>query len=187
MMDADELFENAQRLFMKGRYKESIGRFTEALEAGYEPAISYLSRGVTYLKINESEQAVRDFDKAIEIDGRDAGAYYYRGTAFMLEEDYMSAICDFSKAIERNPDHRAAILARGVSYVNLGREEEGARDIKQSMRYVEAALQGFSDMKGWRTRLDKVLSAIERDRGPRTADLTEEDINTLRHWLLQAA
>ncbi len=43
-MGGKELFQEGQKLFMEGKVKESIDAFTNALEAGYEPRIIYLSR-----------------------------------------------------------------------------------------------------------------------------------------------
>ncbi len=185
-MDADELFERAQRYFLKGKYKESVRVFSDVLEVDYEPAITYMSRGVSYLRMSEREMAIRDFDRAIDIDGRDAAAYYFRGYAHMLGGDYARAAADFSGAIERNPDHRAALLARGVSYVNLGRKTEGARDIRKAMCYAEAAIQGFSDVNGWRGQLEKVLAAMEGEKRRETEQLTEEEIKALKYWLKAA-
>ncbi|MDA8242133.1 MAG: tetratricopeptide repeat protein [Nitrospiraceae bacterium] len=185
-MDADELFEKAQRYFLKGKYKESVRVFSEVVEAGYEPAITFMSRGVSYLRMNEREMAIQDFDRAIGIDDRDAAAYYFRGSAHMLGGDYTRALSDFNRAIERNPEHRAALLARGVSYVSLGRNAEGARDISKAMRYAEAAIQGFSDMTGWRGQLEKVLAAMEGEKKRETEQLTEEDIKALKYWLKAA-
>ncbi len=185
-MDADELFEKAQRYFLKGKYKESVRVFSDVLEADYQPATTYLSRGVSYLRMGEREMAIRDFDRAIDIDGRDAAVYYFRGSAYMLGGDYTKAASDFSGAIERNPDHRAALLARGVSYVNLGRKTEGARDIRKAMCHAEAAIQGFSDVNGWRSQLEKVLVTIEGEKKRETEQLTEEEIKALKYWLKAA-
>ncbi len=185
-MDADELFERAQRYFLKGKYKESVKVFSDVLEAGHEPAITFMSRGVSYRRMNEREMAMKDFDCAIHIDDRDAAAYYFRGSAHMLGGDYASAVSDFNKAIERNPEHRAALLARGVSYVNLGRKAEGARDISKAMRYAEAAIQGFSDVNGWRSQLEKALAAMEGEKKRETEQLTEEDIKALKYWMKAA-
>ena len=185
MKDVYELFDCGQRLFMKGKYRDSIEKFTQTLQAGHEPGMVCLSRGVAYLKLNERHEAIKDFDRAIEIDGGNASAFHYRGTAHMLQEDYGRAVADFSRAIEIHPGHRAAILARGVSYVNMGRTEEGSRDIKRAMVCVEAAMQGFSDMNGWRTQLDKVIAAMEGQRRSQ-ADLTEKEIETLKAWMKAA-
>lgn len=185
MKDVYELFDSGQRLFMKGKYRESIEKFTKTLQAGHEPGMVCLSRGVAYLKINERDEAIKDFDRAIENDGGNASAFHYRGTAYMLKEDYARAVADFSRAIEIHPGHRAAILARGVSYVNMGRTEEGSRDIKRAMVYAEAAMQWFSGMYGWRRQLDKVIAAMKGERHDE-ADLTEKEIETLKAWLKAA-
>jgi len=185
MKDPYELFDGGQRLFLKGKYRQSMEKFMQAMEAGHEPGIIYLSLGVAYLKINDRDRAIRDLDKAIEIDAGNATAFYYRGTAFMLKEDYARAVSDFSRAIEIHPEHRAAIFARGVSYVNMGKGEEGSRDIKRAMVYVAAAMQGFSTVNGWRAQLDKVIAASEEKR-EKVVDLTEKEIDTLKNWLKAA-
>lgn len=185
MKDPYELFDGGQRLFLKGKYRQSIEKFTQAMEAGHEPGIVYLSLGVACLKLSERDWAIRYFDKAIEIDSRNASAFYYRGTAFMLEEDYARAVSDFSRAIETQPEHCAAIFARGVSYVNMGKGEEGSIDIKRAMVYVAAAMQGFSDVNGWRGQLDKVIAAMEGKK-EEVVNLTEKEIDTLKEWLKAA-
>jgi tetratricopeptide (TPR) repeat protein len=185
MKDPYELFDGGQRLFLKGKYMQSIEKFSQAMEAGHEPGIVYLSLGVAYLKLNDWDRAIRNFDKAIEIDAGNAAALYYRGAALMLKEDYAGAVYDFSRAIEIQPEHRAAIFARGVSYVNMGKVGEGSRDIKRVMSYVAAAIQGFSDVNGWRAQLDKVIAAMEGKR-EEAADLTEREIETLKKWLKAA-
>ncbi len=185
MKDPYELFDDGQRLFLKGKYRQSIERFTEAMEAGHEPGIVYLSLGVAYLKMNDWDPAKGNFDRAIEIDAGNAGAFYYRGTSFMLREDYARAVSDFSRAIAIRPEHHAAILARGISYVNMGKGKEGSRDIKQSLAYVAAAIQGFSDVNGWRAQLGRVISVMEGKK-EEAVDLTIREIDTLKKWLKAA-
>lgn len=185
MKDPHELFDRGQRLFMKGKYNESIEKFMQAMEAGHEPGIVYLSRGVAYMKISNWDEAISDFDKAIEIDARNASTFYYRGTAYMLKDDYARAVSDFSRVMEIHPDHRPAIFARGVSYVNMGKGEEGSKDIKRAMAYAAAAMQGFSDMHGWRTQLDKAIAVMEGKR-EEEVELTEREIEALKKWLKAA-
>jgi len=183
-MTAKELFEQAQRLFIEGKHKESIEKFTEALNAGHEPAITYLSRGAAHLKINEPDKAIEDFTRGIEADPDKASAYYYRGTAHMAKEEYEKAIADMNRAVELKPDHRAAIFARGMAKVSLGKKEEGAADIKTAMTHAEAAVQGFADTYGWRTQVEKVIAALEGERRPETMILTDREMEELKKLLL---
>ncbi len=183
-MTAKELFEQAQRLFMGGKHRESIEKFTEALKAGSEPGITYLSRGAAYLKMNEPDKAIEDFTRGIEADPEKANAYYYRGAAHMAKDEYEKAVADMSCAIELKPDHRAAIFARGMAKVSLGRKEEGATDIKTAMTHAEAAVQGFADTYGWRTQVEKVIAALEGERRPETMILSDEEMKTLKKLLV---
>ena len=183
-MTAKELFEQAQHFFIEGRHGESIEKFTEALNAGFEPAITYLSRGAAYLKMNEPDKAIEDFTRGIEADPEKANAYYYRGAARMAKEDYEKAEADMSCAVELKPDYRAAIFARGMARVNLGRREEGAADIKTAMTHAEAEVQGFADTYGWRTQVEKVIAALEGERRPEAMVLSDKEMETLKKLLL---
>jgi tetratricopeptide (TPR) repeat protein len=66
-MTGNELFEQAQRLFVEGKHGESIEKFTEALKAGFEPGMTYLSRGAAYLKMNGADKAIEDFTRGITL------------------------------------------------------------------------------------------------------------------------
>jgi tetratricopeptide (TPR) repeat protein len=183
-MTANELFEEAQHLFLEGKHRESIEKFSKALEAGFAPGITYLSRGAAYLKMNEPDKAIEDFNRGIEADPEKANAYYYRGAAHMAKDEYEKAIADMNCAIELKPDYRAAIFARGMAEVSLGRREEGAADIKTAMSHAEAEVQGFANTYGWRTQVEKVIAALEGERRPETMVLSDEELRTLKKLLL---
>lgn len=183
-MEAKELFEEAQRLFIQGKHKESIEAFTKALEKGAEPGISYLSRGAAYLKMENPDKAIEDFTKAIEANRENFRGYYYRGSAYMVKEDHKNAIKDFTRALELKPDHGASFFARGTCYAQLGLDEEATRDLKTAISYSEAAIQGFVDTFGiLRTQLDGVLALISGERRHPGMELTEEETAKLKKWL----
>jgi tetratricopeptide (TPR) repeat protein len=182
-VETNELFNKAQILFIDGRYNDSIEEFSKALEAGSEPVITCLSRGVAYLKIKEHEKAIEDFSRVLEMNEKNASAYYYRGTVYMIMEDYEKAVSDFTNALKINPEHMSAVFARGVSLVNIGKDDDGARDIKRALVTAETAIQGFADSFGWRTQFDKVMALVEGDRRPETVELTDEEIETLKKYL----
>jgi hypothetical protein len=51
-MTTKELFKEGQTLFIEGKTKESINKFTKALEAGYCTKTSHLSRGAAFIQLN---------------------------------------------------------------------------------------------------------------------------------------
>lgn len=183
-MEAKELFEEAQRLFIQGKHKEAIEEFTKAIEKGADPGISHLSRGAAYLKMQEVDKAIEDFTGAVEAMGENFRPYYYRGTAYMMKEDYKSAIKDLSKALELKADHGASFFARGTCYAQLGLDEEASRDLKTAISYSEAAIQGFVDTFGiLRTQFDGVLALMSGERKHPGLELTEEETEQIRKWL----
>jgi Tfp pilus assembly protein PilF len=75
-MDTQELLRQAQLLFAEGKDTESIEAFTKALEAGADPYIAHLSRGVGYVKIQDIDNALADFGKAINLKKQSARAHF---------------------------------------------------------------------------------------------------------------
>ena len=63
-MKANDFFEDAKRLFVEGKLKESISTFTKAADAGYDRKTSYLSRGAAYLKLQEADAAIADLSQS---------------------------------------------------------------------------------------------------------------------------
>ena len=58
-MDPKELLGKAQILFVEGNEKESIQVFKQALDAGADPFMIYLSMGVAYMKLKEPERFIQ--------------------------------------------------------------------------------------------------------------------------------
>ena len=158
-MTTKELFHEAQGLFIKGKTEESIERFTRALESGYDPKASHLSRGAAYLQLNETDKAIDDFDSIIEGDKSYERAFYYRGVALMTRGDYNQAVADLSHAIELKPDRGISYFARGISLAELGKDKEAAEDFKTAMLYADVEVQKLADSFGlWRTKFEKYFN-----------------------------
>jgi tetratricopeptide (TPR) repeat protein len=185
-MEANEFFEEAKRLFIKEKYEESVGLFNRAADSGYDPVISYLSRGAAYLKLKDADRAIADFSSVITMDRENPRAYYYRGMAYAQKKDYEKAASDFTKAIELKPDDGAALFARGASYMEMGKIEEAGDDIKHAANYLAAYVQGYADTIGDRTHLHRVLAVLEGERREEAFDLNESEFGTIKAMLEEA-
>jgi tetratricopeptide (TPR) repeat protein len=184
-MTSHDILGEAQELFLQGKYEESTGKFTEALDAGAESALAYLSRGVAYLLIDSKEEAIADFGRFIEINPDSVRGYYYRGIALLSRDDYEQALPDLNRVLELDPDHGPAHLARGTLYGLVGEEEKSSLDIKTAIVKSETALQGFADASGiLRTQFHKAMAhmAGERAHDPALA-LTEEEMEQVKKWI----
>lgn len=185
-MMANELFEDAKRLFVEGKLRESAEAFTKAADAGYDRRISYLSRGAAYLKLREADKAIADFSRVIALDDKGPRAYYYRGMSHSQKKDYSKAVEDFSKAIELKPDDGASLFARGASYLEMGKIDEAAEDIRNATNYLTATVQGYADTIGDRTHLEKVLAILEGERRQDSFDINESEFETVKAMLKEA-
>jgi tetratricopeptide (TPR) repeat protein len=183
-MDAKELFREGQLQLMRGELEDSVASFAKAIEAGFDDAVVYLSRGATYMKLKKPAEAIADFGSAIERDDQSSRAYYYRGSALMLIDELERAIEDLSRAIELNPENGAAFFARATCRAQLGQDEEATRDMKTALVYAETAAQGLADSIGMlRTHFDMAMALLSGERKPSTIQLTPEEQAQVKKWL----
>ncbi len=185
-MEANDFFEEAKRLFVQGKIRESIEAFTKAAAAGYDPVISFLSRGAAYLKLKEADNAIADFSSIIAMGQKSPRAYYYRGMAYAQKKDHEKAIEDFTRAVELKPDDGASLFARGAAYLEMGKIDEAADDIRRATNHLQAAVQGYADTIGDRTHLDRILAVLEGERREGAFDLNEAEFASIKEMLEEA-
>jgi tetratricopeptide (TPR) repeat protein len=184
-MDMQELLGDAQLLFAKGKDKESLEAFTKALDAGADPYIVHLSRGVVYVRTKEADSALENFSKAIEANSKSARAHFYRGIAYMMKEAFENAVADFTKALELKTDYAMALFSRAVSYARLGKFDESSKDMLVVVPQMEQSVQSFADSYGIvRTQMWKAMARMGGgEAGTPTLSLKEKDMETLKKWL----
>ncbi len=183
-MDSDDLLKEAQLFFVEGKDRESIESFSKAIDAGADPYICFLSRGVVHLKLKAVDEAINDFSKAIEANNKSARSYFYRGLAYMDKNEYEKAADDFSHALERKTDYGMAKFSRAVAYARMNKIEEAYQDMATVIPEMEKNLQAFSDSYGIvRTEMWKVFAQLSGERPWPTVELGEKDMETIKKWL----
>jgi tetratricopeptide (TPR) repeat protein len=177
-IQAKTWYAEGQLLLRKGEHEQSARAFTHAMQAGWDPVIAHLSRGVANLLADHPEKAYDDFTEVVKRDGLHARALFYRGSASMRLDQYARAGHDFSRALEVDPDYGMALLNRGVCYAHIGRYEDAAQDFKRAMMAADTDAQHFADHMGiWRNHLEGVLGVLHQH-----TDLTEEEIGKLKNF-----
>lgn len=185
-MDAQELMREAQLLFVEGKEKESIKAFTKAIEAGADPYIAYLSRGVAHIKTNEVDMALGDFSRAISANNESARPHFFRGMAYMMKGEFGNAVSDFTQALALKKDYHMAKFARAVSYARLDKFEESSQDMKVVMPQMEENFQSFADTYGIiKTEMWKIMAQMSEETEKAPLALSPKDMETLRKWLDQ--
>lgn len=102
---------------------ESIKNFNIAEKTFIETGLPittqfYISRGKTYLTIEEYQKAFDDFTTAIELDS-DILAYFFRGKISNVFGDFESALNDLNSCIEQDSEFISAYVNRAFIHFKL--------------------------------------------------------------------
>lgn len=184
MKTSKRIIDNARRLMIQGRLKESIEAFTEAINGGELSDLVFLSRGVAFLKDHQAARAIDDFSEVVRRNERNVRAHFYKGIAYMTKEDYQNAIVEFDKTIKLDGNHAAAFFARGTAYAHLGNDELATKNIKTAITFSEANIYGLQETLGlWRTQFDRALSQVAGEKKAPELKLTHDEHHKVINWL----
>ncbi len=184
MSTSKQTYEEAQSLLMDGKLDESIDKFTRAISEGERSEVSYLSRGVAYLRNHDEKRAIRDFTIVEEMNDENVRAHFYKGIAHLTKKAFNEAIEEFDRTIELNPEHGAAFFARGSAYVQLGNNELATKNIKTAISFSETNVTGLQETIGlWRTDFDKAISIATGAMEVPEMELTQDEYNKVLGWL----
>lgn len=109
MAEADELKQQANKLFKEKHYAGAVHLYTQAIELQPQNAVLFANRAFAHIKIEEYGSAVTDASKAIEADPSYAKGYYRRGDANFMLGKFKEALKDFktaAKVAPKDPDLR---------------------------------------------------------------------------------
>lgn len=119
---ANEYFLSGIRAEQNGDYRTALAKFTQALDAGYQPQVEALAlRGDMWRLLEEPERALENYEQALNSDPNFAAAHFGRGQLFADQGEDARAIDDFMAALEHAPeDMRTDIHEHlGWSYFHL--------------------------------------------------------------------
>lgn len=137
---------SAQEWFQKGfsimhssnDYESAIHAFSSCIQMDSSNARAFLSRGISYECINNTNAAFADYSKAIELLPEDGKAYYIRGMLLWRLCDAM-AINDLEKSAELGYKPAKDFLSKKTPQ----RNKSPQNNIEQSLQ--EEAIRVFTD------------------------------------------
>jgi len=97
---------------MRGRYKEALENYKEAIRIRPEYADTYNNLGILYSYQGWFEQAIRQYEKAVQHKPDFVDALNNLGSAYAELEQYEKAISYFDQALRLNPEHNLAATNR---------------------------------------------------------------------------
>jgi tetratricopeptide (TPR) repeat protein len=119
-----------------GNDDEAIRLYTAAIDAAMKtPRLyyDYISRGIAYLKKNQTPEAMKDFDEALKLKPDDLEARFRRAGLLVQQKQYDAAIEDYTKYLEADkdgmdPNRAMALRLRGFSYNTLQQDVKAGAD-----------------------------------------------------------
>ncbi len=123
---AQQAYQTAIALEVKGNAGDAVAKFTESLSAG-ETAEAYLRRGNAYRDLGQTDKAIADWNHAIVLDPQSAGAYAARGMHYASIGNTAKALQDLDESLQIEATLDSYVL-RGQVYSGLGQYQKAIED-----------------------------------------------------------
>jgi tetratricopeptide (TPR) repeat protein len=161
-----DTFSNAMKSLINHDYGKSVELFTDILNAQPENTIALISRGTSYLRMDDTDSAMADFNSVLQLDPGNARAYHMRGLAHEKRGDNQAALSDFNRAVELNPDYGAAYYSRATLHTKLGQTEQATEDIQMVAHLTNRNIEHFANENNvWRSQHLRLESMLENEMG----------------------
>ena len=92
----------------KGQHSFAIEDFSTAISLSPDSPEPYNGRGVSYLALNDDENAFADFNMAIKLNGSVAESWANQALVYEKRGDKARAAKSFARATQLDPNYRPA-------------------------------------------------------------------------------
>ncbi len=160
-----------------GNVEKGAEKFTEAIAIAPSFPLPYVNRGVAYLSLGKSSEAMADAEKGLsllesgsasalmnssDIPNYLAVAYQVKGSVLQNRKDYLPSIEAFNKSIELVPNEAKFLNNRGNTYRLMTDYEAALRDYDKAIELDKSIVLIFIN-RGWVYLKLKKFDAALRD------------------------
>jgi Tfp pilus assembly protein PilF len=127
-----------------GRYDEALAQFNMALEniLFHEPEKAYYNIALTYLAINDRENAVKYFKGAISLRQDFLPSYIQLAVVYIDMKNYEAAIGVLKTVLSYAPTSPETHLLLGKTYLKLGRSTAAELEFREVIRLAPESESG---------------------------------------------
>ncbi len=134
---------NGALALQRGQSPEAIEHYTAALNDRTLPddrrATILNDRGVAFVRLGKTREAIDDFNKAVELFPEYAATYNNRGNLLLALGLPGEAIKDFNRALVLAPGYAAAYNNRAGALMQVGKPQKAIRDFTQAIKLIPEA------------------------------------------------
>lgn len=133
-VNADELYAEGYRLFIKGDYVGAASAYKKYLSIRGSDAEVWSSLSACQLRSSESEGAIESLKKAISINPQKSGFYKQLAIVYDAKNLPEEAVLAAKRAIELGKRDSVTLGVRGKNLYRAGRADEALADLQDSVR-----------------------------------------------------
>jgi tetratricopeptide (TPR) repeat protein len=129
------VYSNMANMYaLEGKFQESIDMYKMALERDSSTFDVYVNRGITYTKMAQRANAIKDFKKALTIQPKNQMALSNLCSELVNSSNFNEALIYSNKLIKLYPASYDGYFYRGTANVNLGNHTSALEDLNQSIK-----------------------------------------------------
>jgi tetratricopeptide (TPR) repeat protein len=142
-------------------WNNSIMLFSHAIEVTQNNYIAHNGRGLAYINLGRSAEAMDDIREAIRIKPDFAEAHNNLGSVYSGLGRWQEAMDAYQQAIKAKPDFARAYNNLGIAYGELGRSAQAIEAYKQAIKVDPGNAKAYNDLGIAYSELGRGAEAIE--------------------------
>jgi len=158
--NADALYEKGLSFQLKGRLKEAVECYRDALEVEHSHSRACNNMGVAFLNLGDPVAASSCLQKAIALNPNYVEAYINLGNVFQRQEALDEAISSYQKALEISPDLSEAHNNLGNILMQKGKAAEAISSYRKAVRSGPRNAEAHCNMGNALQQLGRFNDAI---------------------------
>jgi chemotaxis protein methyltransferase CheR len=140
--DLAELFTKAEILFEAEEFRKAADILADVLCKKPDHTGALVIQGFIMANNGRFQEALDYCNKALEIDDLLPEAYFLKGLLLDMNDSLAEAVEEYRKTILLRIDFIMSHYHLGRLFYRLGRETEGARELRNTLKILEKARQG---------------------------------------------
>ncbi|RZJ74438.1 MAG: tetratricopeptide repeat protein, partial [Flavobacterium sp.] len=155
------LYEKGFKEYDNAHFEAAIKLFTSSIEKNEKVVDSYIYRGMSYLLLENANEAKKDLDKAYEIDPDNLGINGYYGKYFYATDQYGKALENYNIALSKKPNNYSLYSERAGTKAMLGMYSEAMKDADVAVKNSPSDYNVYLNRGYVKLRLEKYSEAVE--------------------------
>jgi tetratricopeptide (TPR) repeat protein len=131
-VNAELYFHRANAKAKLNRNEDAILEYTTAIKLDPEMKF-YQNRGLTYIELEDYNNAINDFNEALMFDSENSTLYFNRGYTNALTGNYDNAINDYTKSIQLDSTNAKTFVNRGDLWADVGESQRAIFDFTAAL------------------------------------------------------